>query len=138
MSESLIEKLRSLLIEKFNINPKEFKLHTPAPTEKWTMTFWPPSYGYHDYGISITAYKDGNLVVGSGPIYTNEGIREALFANKYERRLRKTKTEEEGRKSTSRHGRRGGSLKTSGRRSLRNISKELLDILRGFLYGLKS
>ncbi|MBO3832906.1 MAG: hypothetical protein FGF51_05915 [Candidatus Brockarchaeota archaeon] len=98
MSESLIEKLRSLLIEKFNINPKEFKLHTPAPTEKWTMTFWPPSYGYHDYGISITAYKDGKLVVGSGPIYTNEGIREALFAHKYERRLRKAKTEEEAKK----------------------------------------
>ncbi|MBO3842140.1 MAG: hypothetical protein FGF48_06965 [Candidatus Brockarchaeota archaeon] len=98
MSESLVEKLRNLLIEKFNINPKEFRLHIPASTETWAMTFWPPSYRYHDYGISITAYKDGKLVVGSGPIYTNEGIREVLFAYKYERRLRKAKSEEEVKK----------------------------------------
>ncbi|MEM3648288.1 MAG: hypothetical protein QW506_03905 [Thermoproteota archaeon] len=98
MSESLVEKLKNLLIEKFNINPKEFELYTPASTEKWTMTFWPPSYRYHDYGINITAYKDGKLMVSAGPIYTNEGIREVLFAYKYERRLRKAKTEEEVKK----------------------------------------
>lgn len=98
MSEKLVEKLKDLLIEKFDIDPKEFELYTPNSIEKWTMTFWPPSYRYHDYGINITAYKDGRLVVTAGPIYTNEGIREVLFAYKYERRLRRAKTEEEVKK----------------------------------------
>lgn len=98
MSESLVEKLRRLLIEKFNVDPREFRLRPSTLTEKWTITFWPPSSGYHDYGVSITAYKDGKFEIGAGPIYTNEGIREVLFAYKYHRRLKKAKTEEEEKK----------------------------------------
>ncbi|MEM4610518.1 MAG: hypothetical protein QW190_06495 [Thermoproteota archaeon] len=94
MSENIVEKLRSLLTEKFKHEHfSSIELLTPAPTEKWFIIVRLPPF----YDIFLTSYKDGRVEVDTGPVRTGDGIREFHLYKKYRRKYEEAKTEEERR-----------------------------------------
>ncbi|MBO3841374.1 MAG: hypothetical protein FGF48_03025 [Candidatus Brockarchaeota archaeon] len=91
MSESIVEKLRNLLAERFKLEREKVELISPALTEKWFIIV----RSRRVYDISITAYEDGRVIVDAGPEHTRSEISDYLYSKKYRRRYERARTEEE-------------------------------------------
>lgn len=93
MSEDIIERVKDLLAEKFELKPEEIELLTSIPTEKWMVIARPPPLTH--YGIFITKYEDGRVKVDTGSIPTKVWVRKYLNNKNYARKYREAKTPEE-------------------------------------------
>ena len=85
---SVIERLRALLSEKFMSGKIELLGHS-SPRE------WMIAVRLYLYDIFITAYKNGEVQIDTGPERTRSEIREYLSEKKYGRMYEKAKTDEE-------------------------------------------
>ena len=90
---SVVERLRVLLAEKFELKPWEkIELLPPLPSEKWMI-----AVRLHDFDIFIKAYKSGKVQVDTGPEPTRSEISEFYLWRKYKRKYERAKTDEEKR-----------------------------------------
>lgn len=91
MNRELVERLRALLVERLGIGPEAIKLSETPSIGEWCIRVEPIKPRLRIY---ISLYEDGRIEVVSGSMHTSEAIGDTLYTYKYDRRLKRAKTEE--------------------------------------------